>query len=221
MPFLCLLSLKEKVQAEGYHAACVQYVTVCISHIIVAQIVAEKEVSQRCALLKRSCQTPCLIYAEIEVSQRCALRQHSFKTLCPAISNVIGTEIEVHQRSALRLHSYKTLRSHRQSWDANARSSRVFIWKEPLNAVHLSELSDQLDVTHESSKRVKLALTDDPKRYNQIKIMPFIQTCLAQSQSASSKAITLYMYNMSLFLVACLLNRWERASSASSSLIAP
>ena len=127
MPFLCLLSLKEKVQAEGYHAACVQYVTVCISHIIVAQIVAEKEVSQRCALLKRSCQTPCLIYAEIEVSQRCALRQHSFKTLCPAISNVIGTEIEVHQRSALRLHSYKTLRSHRQSWDANARSSRVFI----------------------------------------------------------------------------------------------
>jgi hypothetical protein len=44
--------------------------------------------------------------------------------------------------------------------------------------------------------------------------MPFIQTCLAQSESASPKATTLYVYNMSLFLVACLLNRWQRASSA-------
>ena len=44
--------------------------------------------------------------------------------------------------------------------------------------------------------------------------MPFIQTCLAQSQSASPKAATLYVYNMSLFLFACLLNRWQSASSA-------
>jgi hypothetical protein len=44
--------------------------------------------------------------------------------------------------------------------------------------------------------------------------MPFIQTCLAQSESASPKATTLYVHNMLLFLVACLLNRWQRASSA-------
>ncbi len=54
---------------------------------------------------------------------------------------------------------------------------------------------------------------DDSKRCNQIKIMSFIQTCLSQSQSASPKATTLYVYNMPLFLVACLLNRWQRASS--------
>jgi hypothetical protein len=81
-----------------------------------------------------------------------------------------------------------------------------------------SELSDQLDVTLESSKIVKLQGShlgrDDPKRCNQIKIMPFIQTCLTQSESASPKATTLYVYNVSLFLVACLLNRWQRASSA-------
>ena len=44
--------------------------------------------------------------------------------------------------------------------------------------------------------------------------MPFIQTSLAQSESASSKATTLYVYRMLLFLVACLLNRWQKASSA-------
>ena len=55
---------------------------------------------------------------------------------------------------------------------------------------------------------------DDPKRCNQIKIMPFIQTCLAQSESASPKATTLYVYTMSLFRVVCLLNRWKSASSA-------
>jgi hypothetical protein len=43
--------------------------------------------------------------------------------------------------------------------------------------------------------------------------MPFIQTCLAQSPSASPKATTLYVYKMSLFLVECLLNRWHRAST--------
>jgi hypothetical protein len=46
------------------------------------------------------------------------------------------------------------------SCDANARFPRDFFWNEALNAVlHLSELSDQLDVTLESSKRVKLDLT--------------------------------------------------------------
>jgi hypothetical protein len=59
-----------------------------------------------------------------------------------------------------------------------------------------------------------LGRDDDPKRCNQIKIMPFIHTSVAQSESASPKATTLYVYNMSLFLVACLLNRWQRASSA-------
>ena len=45
-----------------------------------------------------------------------------------------------------------------------------------------------------------------------IRIMPFIQTSLAQSESASPEVTTLYVYNMSLFIVACLLNRWQRAS---------
>ena len=48
---------------------------------------------------------------------------------------------------------------------------------------------------------------DDPKRRNQIKIIQFIQTCLTQSKSARPKAATLYVYNMSLFLVACLLQQ--------------
>jgi hypothetical protein len=48
----------------------------------------------------------------------------------------------------------------RQICDANARFPRVFFRNDALNAVlHLSELSDQLDVTLESSKIVKLALT--------------------------------------------------------------
>jgi hypothetical protein len=48
----------------------------------------------------------------------------------------------------------------RQSCNANARFSRVFFIKEASNAVLLlSELSDQLDMTLESSKIVKLALT--------------------------------------------------------------
>ncbi len=48
----------------------------------------------------------------------------------------------------------------RQSCYANARFSRVFFLNEALNAVLLlSELSDQLDVTLETSKVVKLALT--------------------------------------------------------------
>ncbi len=48
----------------------------------------------------------------------------------------------------------------RQSCDANARIPCVFFRNEALNAVlHLCELSDQLDVTLESSKTVKVALT--------------------------------------------------------------
>ena len=45
---------------------------------------------------------------------------------------------------------------------------------------------------------------DDLKRFNQIKIMQFIQTSLAQSESARPKATALYAYKMTLFLVACL-----------------
>jgi hypothetical protein len=58
-----------------------------------------------------------------------------------------------------------------------------------------------------------------PKWCNQIKIMPFIQTCLAQSQSASPKGTTLYVYNMSLYLVACLLNKCQSASNKNHSNI--
>ncbi len=48
----------------------------------------------------------------------------------------------------------------RRSCDANARFPRVFFLNEALNAVlRLSDLSDQLDVTLESSKIAKLALT--------------------------------------------------------------
>ena len=47
-----------------------------------------------------------------------------------------------------------------QSCDTNARFPRAFFRIEALNAVlHVSELSDQLDVTLENSKIVKLALT--------------------------------------------------------------
>jgi hypothetical protein len=52
---------------------------------------------------------------------------------------------------------------------------------------------------------------DDSKQCKQINIMPFIQTSLAESESASPKATTLHVYNVSLFLVACLLNRWQKA----------
>jgi hypothetical protein len=47
-----------------------------------------------------------------------------------------------------------------------------------------------------------------PKRCHQIKIMPFIQTGVTYSESAHPKTTTRYVYNMSLFLVARLLNRW-------------
>jgi hypothetical protein len=53
--------------------------------------------------------------------------------------------------------------------------------------LHLSELSDQLDVTLESSKpgstNGSRVTHLDLKQCNQIKIMPFIQTSLAQSKS--------------------------------------
>jgi hypothetical protein len=60
---------------------------------------------------------------------------------------------------------------------------------------------------------------DEPKRCNQIKIMPFIKASLAEGQSARPKATTLYVYNMSLFLVACLLNRWQRVCIGSLTFI--
>ena len=50
---------------------------------------------------------------------------------------------------------------------------------------------------------------NDPNQFNQIKIMPFIQTSFTQRQSANPKATTLCVYNMSLFLVDCLINRWQ------------
>jgi hypothetical protein len=55
---------------------------------------------------------------------------------------------------------------------------------------------------------LKAQCRDDPKRCNQIKIMPFIRTCFAQSESARPKANTLYTYSVSLFDVACLIIRW-------------
>ena len=64
--------------------------------------------------------------------------------------------------------------------------------------LHLIELSDQLDVTLESSKIVKLTLvwvvTSQlvPRKCSQIKIMTFIQSSLAESERASPKDTTLY-----------------------------
>jgi hypothetical protein len=96
----------------------------------------------------------------------------------------------------------------------NTAATALRVRQRALNAVlHLSELSDQLDVTLASSKIVNSRLgRDDPNRCNQIKSMPFIHTFLAQSESARPQATTLYVYNMSLFLVACMLNRRQRAS---------
>jgi hypothetical protein len=75
----------------------------------------------------------------------------------------------------------------RQSCDANAGLSRIFYQNEASNAVlQSSELSDQLVATLKSSTIVKIALTwiHDAKRCDKIKIMPSIQTSLAQSESA-------------------------------------
>ena len=43
-----------------------------------------------------------VIVAEIQVSQRCALPEHSCQPLCSSIADPIATEIEVNQRWALR-----------------------------------------------------------------------------------------------------------------------
>jgi hypothetical protein len=101
----------------------------------------------------------------------------------------------------------------RQSCDANARFPRNFFRNEALNAVlHISELSDQLDLTLGTSKIIQLDTTvSHLKRCSQIRIMQFIQTILAQSASARLKATALcevYVYKLSLFRVVCLLNRW-------------
>ncbi len=51
------------------------------------------------------------------------------------------------------------------------------------------------------------------------KIMPFIETSLVQSASASPKATTLHVYNMSLFLsVACLFNRCQKGKQCKVSI---
>jgi hypothetical protein len=76
---------------------------------------------------------------------------------------------------------------------------------------------DHLNVTLESSQIVPLPPTwveTTPKRCHQIKIMPFIQTGLAHTESGIQKTTKRYVYNMSLILVAHLLNRWDRASYA-------
>jgi hypothetical protein len=44
---------------------------------------------------------------------------------------------------------------------------------------------------------------DDPKRFDQIKIIPFIQTSLDEDQSGRPRK-PLYVYSMSLFMVGCL-----------------
>jgi hypothetical protein len=77
-------------------------------------IVAEVEVSQRCALRQHSCKALCPsiadpIVPEVDVSQRCTLPQHSCKHLCPVCSNFIATEMKVHQLPALSQHSCKPL----------------------------------------------------------------------------------------------------------------
>ena len=40
----------------------------------------------------------------------------------------------------------------------------------------------------------------------------FIQTGLVQSENGSPKVTTVYVYNMSFFLVDCLYNRWQRGT---------
>jgi hypothetical protein len=51
------------------------------------------------------------------------------------------------------------------------------------------------------------------------KIMPFIETSLAQSASANPKVTTLHVYNMSPFLsVACLLNRCQKGKQRKVSI---
>jgi len=70
---------------------------------------------------------------------------------------------------------------------------------------------DHLNVELESSQTVPLPRTwveTTAKRCHQIKIMPFIRTGVPYSESAHPKTTTRYVYNMSLFLVARLLNRW-------------
>jgi hypothetical protein len=63
---------------------------------------------------------------------------------------------------------------------ANARFRRVFFENEALNAVlNSSDLSDQLDVTLESSKIVKLALT-----------------CVATAQSDAIKSRSCHLFRL-------------------------
>ena len=69
----------------------------------------------------------------------------------------------------------------------------------------------------ESDRQRKLQDTrsNAPTRCNQIKqFMPFVRSSLAQSKSARPKATALHVYTMSLFLVACLLNKWQLGEQA-------
>ncbi len=77
-------------------------------------IVFEIEVSQRWALLQRSCETVCsffsyVIAAEIEMSQRWTLCQHSCKPRCSVCSDPKTMEIEVSWLCTLPLHFCKAL----------------------------------------------------------------------------------------------------------------
>jgi tRNA pseudouridine55 synthase len=59
----------------------------------------------RFELIARQHDSADFIVAEIEVSQRCALRQRSCKPLCPVCEDMIVAEIEVSQRWTLHQHS--------------------------------------------------------------------------------------------------------------------
>ena len=73
-------------------------------------VLAQIEVSKRCALRQQSCKplwSDCcskIILREIEVEKRCALPKHSCKPLCPAISNMIAMEIELDKSWTLLQH---------------------------------------------------------------------------------------------------------------------
>jgi hypothetical protein len=69
--------------------------------------------------------------------------------------------------------------------------------KARLNAVHL-----KLQFKRKRGEKMLGEESDTKAQRNQIKIMPFIQTPLAQSERDRPKATTMYVYNMSLSLVA-------------------
>jgi hypothetical protein len=92
----------------------------------------------------------------------------------------------------------------RQSCDANAPSPRVCFWNEALKCS--ATFRRALRPTWCEAWKLKDSQTGshlgrhDPRRCNQIHIMPFMHTCLDHSQSESLKAITLYVCNMSYYI---------------------